>query len=79
MEALMVFVLNATPAVSTPASPAKILLASTTTKQTWNALTPSAPVLGQEVKGDGFTDTVFSFIMGYSSNIWQTNLQKKKD
>jgi putative transposase len=24
-------------------------------------------------------DTVFSFIMGYSSNIWQTNLQKKKD
>jgi len=23
--------------------------------------------------------TVFSFIMGYSSNIWQTNLQKKKD
>jgi hypothetical protein len=25
------------------------------------------------------TDTVFSFIMGYSSNIWQTNLQKKKD
>ena len=25
------------------------------------------------------THTVFSFIMGYSSNIWQTNLQKKKD
>jgi hypothetical protein len=24
-------------------------------------------------------NTVFSFIMGYSSNIWQTNLQKKKD
>ncbi len=36
----------------------------------------------QNVLQPGFTekgDTVFSFIMGYSSNIWQTNLQKKKD
>ena|GEM_PF-5520365 len=37
-------------------------------------------VLDEKMAGD----TVFSFIMGYSSmgyssNIWQTNLQKNKD
>ncbi len=53
----MVFVLNATPAVSTLISPVEILFTSTTTKQTWNALTLSALVSGQEVKGDGFTNT----------------------
>jgi hypothetical protein len=34
---------------------------------------------GQEHEINFGEDTVFSFIMGYSSNIWQTNLQKKKD
>jgi transposase len=43
----------------------------------------SHTTVGQAFKKINFTrkkkHTVFSFIMGYSSNIWQTNLQKKKD
>ena len=56
MKALMVFGLPATPAVSTPISPVKILLTSTTIKQTWNVLTLFVPALVQGVKGDGFTN-----------------------
>jgi hypothetical protein len=56
MKALMVFGLPATPAVSTPISPVKILLTSTTIKQTWNVLTLFVLALVQGVKGDGFTN-----------------------
>jgi hypothetical protein len=42
--------------VSTLTFLVKLLLTSTTTKQTWNVLTPFVLALAQEVKGDGFTN-----------------------
>jgi transcription elongation factor Elf1 len=51
---VMVLVLDVTPVVNTLPSPVKILLTSTTIKQTWNALTLFVLALVQGVKGDGF-------------------------
>jgi hypothetical protein len=52
----MVLVLDVTPVANTLPSPVKILLTSTTIKQTWNALTLFVLALVQGVKGDGFTN-----------------------
>ena len=52
MKALMVFGLPATPAVSTLTFLVKLLLTSTTTKQTWNVLTLFVLALAQGVKAE---------------------------